>query len=147
MILCRSDCISSVIIYISWKKSMWGGCKKKVGERCEFSYNNSWSSKVRTWNNFYEISKEAVCCAITLFYVIYHIKSSDIEYVLQSNIFLYVPASPASAKKSVALLSQRDVVKQKKSFLKAKVVDMYYNQNPSVWIKKIWICKLMQLST
>ena len=67
-------------------------------------------------NNFHEILKEAVCCAITLFYVIYHIKSSDIENV-QSNIFLYVPASPASAKKkSEALLSQRDVVKPKKSF-------------------------------
>ena len=64
-------------------------------------------------NNFHEILKEAVCCAITLFYVIYHIKSSDIENV-QSNIFLYVPASPASAKKSEALLSQRDVVKPKK---------------------------------
>ena len=70
-------------------------------------------------NNFHEILKEAVCCAITLFYVIYHIKSSDIENV-QSNIFLYVPASPASAKKSEALLSQRDVVKPKKKSFKSK---------------------------
>ena len=61
IILWRSDCISSVIRYISWKKSTWGGWKKMIQIFQNYYTNNDYS----IISFYYIIDKIDITCKMS----------------------------------------------------------------------------------